>query len=470
MPYKPGLDRDQITLFPEAIEDYIEEDNPIRFIDAFADSLKIEFRHSKVSETGRPPYNPKDLLKLYLYGYINAIRSSRKLEKECHKNIELMWLLKRLAPDHKTIANFRKDNKEEIPKVFKEFTLLCKKLKLFSGELASIDGSKFKAVNSKKKNIVKAKTEARIKEIEKQISDYLEQIEENDRKEESTKALTKEELLEKIETVKKRKEYYEDLKAKMDETGEKQISIVDPDSRLMMNNRKMEVCYNVQTVVDGENKLIMDYDVTNEVCDINQLSNMATKAQEITESENLEILADKGYYNSSEIKKCVDKGMTLFIARPEASGTKNQYKMEMFKYLKEKDVYICPGKQELTYRTQRNKEGRIIKTYRTDACKQCDLRSHCTQNQTGRIIERWLHEEILEDIRDRLKEKPERYFLRRCLSEHPFGTIKRTMNAAYLLVKGFPKVKAEISLIMLSYNIKRVIKTIGIKKLIEALA
>jgi transposase len=468
MPYKSGINREQITLFPETIDDYIAEDNEVQFIDAFVENIEIEFKYSTTNETGRPPYNPKDLLKLYLYGYINGIRSSRKLEKECHRNLEVMWLLKSLKPDHKTIANFRKDNKEEIPKVFKEFTLLCKKLSLFGGELVSVDGSKFKAVNSKKQNVVKEKALARIKEIEKQITEYMKQIEENDKNEEEIKTVTREELKEKIEIIKKRKEKYEHLNAKMEETGESQISNIDPDSRLMMNNRKMEVCYNVQTVVEGENKLILDYEVSNEVSDINQLSNMARKAQDILQTENIEILADKGYYKSAEIKTCIDNGMVPYVSKPTTSGGKG-YKIEKFEYIKREDIYLCPGKQELTYRKQKNKNGRILKTYQTKACKNCEIRSQCTSNKTGREIDRWEHEEILEETQKRLKENPEKYFLRRCLSEHPFGTIKRTMNAAYLLMKGFEKVTAEISLIMLSYNMKRVMKILGIKRLIEVL-
>jgi transposase len=268
MAYKSGIHRGQVVIFPETVDDYIKEDNAVLFIDEYVETLdtsEIKFKYSKTSNTGRPPYNPKDLLKLYLYGYINSIRSSRKLEKESHRNLEVIWLLKKLTPYHKTIANFRKDNKEEIPKVFKEFVMLCKKLSLFGGELVSIDGSKFKAANAKRTNVVKEKAEARIKEIEKQIEQYLKEIDENDKNEQDEKQISKEEIKAKIEEIRKRKERYENLKSKMEETGENQISEVDPDSRLMRNNQKMEVCYNVQTSVDEKNKLIVEYEVTNEV-------------------------------------------------------------------------------------------------------------------------------------------------------------------------------------------------------------
>ena len=296
----------------------------------------------------------------------------------------------------------------------------------------------------------------------------MKEIEENDKNEEETKAITKQELQAKIEIISKRKEKYVALKAKMEETGKRQISNTDPDSRRMMNNRKMEVCYNVQTVVDGKNKLILDYKVTNEVSDINQLSNMVTKAQNILQTEKIEVLADKGYYKSTEIKECIDEGMVPYVSKPETSGGKG-YKVEKFEYIKEKDIYICSGKQELTYRKKGNKDGKVIKFYKTKACKNCEIRSQCTNNKTGREIQRWEYEEILEEMKKRLRENVEKYFLRRCLSEHPFGTIKRTMNAAYVLMKGFGKVKAEISTIMLSYNIKRVINIIGVKKLVEIL-
>jgi transposase len=472
MAYKSGIHRGQVVIFPETVDDYIKEDNAVLFIDEYVETLdtsEIKFKYSKTSNTGRPPYNPKDLLKLYLYGYINSIRSSRKLERESHRNLEVIWLLKKLTPDHKTIANFRKDNKEEIPKVFKEFVMLCKKLSLFGGELVSIDGSKFKAVNAKRKNVVKEKAEASIKEIEKQIEQYLKEIDENDKNEQDEKQISKEEIKAKIEEIRNRKERYENLKSKMEETGENQISEVDPDSRLMRNNQKMEVCYNVQTAVDEKNKLIVEYEVTNEVSDLNQLSNMALKSQEVLGAESFDVLADKGYYSSLEIKKCIDNNITPYVSKPESAVNKEIYKTEMFKYNKEEDKYICPGKKELTHKKNGIKRGRKIKIYVTKECKGCALMDQCTKNKNGREIQRWEHEEILEEMRTRMENEPDKYFKRRCLSEHPFGTMKRAMNAGYFLMKGFKKVKAEISLLMLSYNIKRVIKIMGVRKLIDAL-
>ena len=472
MSYKSGNDRNQIMLLPEAIGDYISENNPVQVIDAFVENLnkdKFNFKYQKTQSTGRPPFNPFDLLKLFLYGYINSLRSSRKLEKECHRNLEVIWLLKGLKPDHKTIANFRNVNKEELPKVLSEFILLCKGLSLLGGELVSIDGSKFKAVNNRSKNVVKEKAEARIKEIEQQINTYLEQLDENDKKEETMKEPTREEILEKIKVIKARKARYENLKAKMEETGENQISEVDPDSRLMRNNHKMDVCYNVQTAVDEKNKLIIDYEVTNEACDINQLGNMAIKAQKTLGKENIDILADKGYFNTTDIKKCIDAGMSPYVSKPETTGPKNSFKLEEFKYIKEKDVYLCPGNQELIFKKLRKDKKRVTRVYTTGACKNCELRKQCSKNIRGREIYRWEHEEIIEDMENRLKNEPEKYFKRRCLSEHPFGTIKRSMNAGFLLVKGFEKVKAEISIIILSYNLKRVINIMGVKKMREIL-
>jgi transposase len=268
MEYIQGADRRQVVLFPEKIDDYIQEDNPVQFIDAFVDSLDLKelgFKHAELNSMGRPPYNPADLLKLYIYGYLNRVRSSRWLEKECRRNIEVVWLLKKLAPDFKTIADFRKDNRDAIKKIFKEFVFLCKKLDLFGGELVAIDSSRFKAVNSKERNFNEDKLKKKLAEIEEKIDKYFKEIEENDNDEAHFTSPDAEEIREKIDLLKGRKEEYQDLLKKLKESGENQISLTDPDSRKMLNNQKMEICYNVQTTVDDKNKLILDYEVTNDV-------------------------------------------------------------------------------------------------------------------------------------------------------------------------------------------------------------
>lgn len=473
-----GIDRRQTILFPEVIDEYIEEENPVQFIDVFVDTLdliELDFSHAELKTTGRPPYNPADLLKLYIYGYLNRIRSSRWLEKECKRNIELMWLLKKLSPDFKTIADFRKDNRGAVKRVCREFVLLCKKLDLFGGELVGIDGSKFKAVNSKKKNFNEAKLKKRLKEIEEKIDGYFKELEDNDNREAHVKSLDAQELAEKIDLLKKRREEYHELLRKLKESGESQISLTDPDSRAMVNNQRIEVCYNVQITVDDKHKLILDHEVTNEVKDTNQLSKMSKRAKEILEVNELGVLADKGYFNSVEIKECVDNGIIPYIPEPKPTISKKInvperpfYKNE-FRYEKERDVYICPAGFELPFRNRAEHHGRVMRLYKTTECANCQFKSKCTRNPRGRIIYRWEHEEILEEMKKRVENNREKVKKRQWLVEHPFGTLKRAFNQGYMLMKGIEKVAGEISLSILAYNIKRVINIVGLKGLILAL-
>ncbi len=319
MSYIEGVARNQLILFPESIDDYIEEDNPIQFIDAFVDNLDLQelgFRYLPPETIGQPPYNPADMLKLYIYGYLNRVRSNRCLEKETHRNIELMWLLKKLSPDFKTIADFRKDNKKAIKKVCQEFTLLCKRLDLFGGELVAIDGSKFKAVNSKKRNFNEAKLEKAIKEIDEKVDDYLAELEDNDQEEAHVSRPDAEDIRARVMMLKERGRKYRELLARLKESSETQISLTDPDSRAMLNNQRVEVCYNVQTTVDSRHKLIIDHEVTNKATDHDQLSQMSKRAKEILGVDELEVLADKGYYDAKEIKECVENGITPYIPEP----------------------------------------------------------------------------------------------------------------------------------------------------------
>jgi len=477
MAYIQGVDRKQVILFPEVIDDYIEEDNPVRFIDAFVDSLdlkKLEFKYSDLKPTGRPPYNPGDMLKLYIYGYLNQVRSSRRLEKETYRNVEVMWLLKKLKPDFKTIADFRKDNKSAIKKVCKEFTLLCKKLDLFGGELVAIDGSKFKACNSKKRNFNEAKLRKRIKEIEAKIDEYLSELENNDKKEANISKVTAEELNTKMGMLKERKEEYENLLRNLDASGESQISLTDPDSRAMVNNQRIEVCYNVQTTVDDKHKLILDHEVTNEVKDSKQLSKMAKRAKKILGVDELKVLTDRGYYDAVEIKECIDNGIIPYIPKPESTVSKKidipkpEFYGNEFKYDAERNVYICPRGSVLTYGGTATIHGKRMRLYKSKDCISCQFMNRCTRNKRGRIIYRWEHEEILEDMRKRIQNNKEMVRKRQWLSEHPFGTMKRAFNQGYMLTRGIDKVGAEISLTVLAYNIKRVINIVGLDRLIEA--
>jgi transposase len=478
MPYVEGVARNQIILFPEKIDDYIREDNTVQFVDAFVDVLDLGalgFKRAQPQEIGRPPYDPGDMLKLYLWGYLNRIRSSRSLERESHSNLEVMWLIKKLTPDFKTIADFRKDNKEAIKKVCKEFILLCKRLELFGGELVAIDSSKFRAVNCKKRNFNKAKLEHRIREIEKAVDEYFKELEDNDNKEASAEAVKAEELKARIQWLKEKGEEYKALLKRLIKSGESQISLTDPDSRAMMNNQRVEVCYNVQATVDSKHKLILDHEVTNEGTDYNYLGKMAQRAKDILGAEKLEVLADKGYYDAEQIKECVAQGIIPYIPEKESHKyagkdlPQSPFSESKFRYEEEKDCYICPGGSELTFRRKREQNGRVMKIYQGEDCQGCTLRAQCTTHLRGRTISRWEYKEILEDMRQRVANNRHKVKIRQWLSEHPFGTMKRGFNQGYLLLKGLAKVEAEISLTILSYNVKRTINILGLRALISAL-
>ena len=413
MAYIQGVDRNQIILYTQAIDDYIEEDNPVQFIDAFVERLDLvalEFRYSNPKDTGRPPYDPSDMLRVYIYGYLNRIRSSRSLEKESHRNIELMWLLKKLTPDFKTIADFRKDNRDAIKKVCREFILICKSLDLFGGELVAIDGSKFKASNSKKKNFNEAKLRKKIKEIEEKVEEYFRELEENDKREAHVSSPSAEELRKKIELLKGRQEEYRELLKKLKESGETQISLTDPDSRAMVNNQRIEASYHVQTTVDAKHKLIVDHETTNQILDRNQLSKMAKRARDVLGVERIEVLADKGYYDAVEIKECVDNGIVPYIPEPASTVPKDVdiYHKEKFKYDASRDIYLCPQGNELAFKNRATHHGRVMRLYKSEICRNCQAKVRCTRNKQGRIIYRWEHEEVLEDMRSRVEANKEK--------------------------------------------------------------
>ena len=477
MKYIEGRDRHQKIIFPETLDEYIKEDNPVRFIDAYIDQLDLHqlgFQHSILSETGRPPYHPSDMLKLYVYGYLNRIRSSRSLEKEAGRNLELMWLIGKLQPDFKTIADFRKDNLKAIKMVCREFALLCKRLELFGGELVAIDGSKFKADNSKKRNYNEQKLKRALKEIETKIDQYTEEMDEEDAKEKELEQAspTAEELKKKISQIKERQQKYQTILEELLSSGESQISLTDSDSRSMPVGQGVDVCYNVQSAVDEKHKLIVVADVTNEVTDQAQLRVMAKEAKAVLEVERLDVVADTGYYNGSEIKACEEIGITCYIPKANTSANTKLglFGKEQFSYDKEKDCYHCPAGKELTYRYTTIEQGREIRYYSTTACKTCPLKTQCTRNKRNRRITRWVHEEVLERMQKRMAAEPEKYKKRNMLVEHPFGTIKRWMDQGYFLMRGIEKVMAEFSLSVLAYNIKRVITILGIPAMVAAIS
>ena len=476
-----GTRRDQTILFPDTLDKYVDKENPVRFIDAFIDSLNLEklgFKHSVPCDVGRPSYNPSDLLKLYVYGYLNQIRSSRKLERECYRNVEMMWLMKKLAPDHKTIADFRKDNVDCIKPVFKEFVYLCRSLDLYGAQLVAIDGSKFKAVNSKSNNFNEKTIALRIKRTEEKIAEYLRLMDENDKadsgKDESLKVNG---LKERISKLEEKKQQYEQAQNRMKEAGQKEVSLVDPDSRLMrVDSQRLDVCYNIQTSVDAKKHLIVDYDVSTSPTDHHQLTSGAVAAKEMLGVDRLEVLSDKGYYVEKDVSDCEENNVTVFMPIPAVlSPYKSvgvpapEFYSDRFVYNAERDIYVCPAGNVMPFwkRGGRGKglEGRL---YKSTCCTCCCLRSKCTRNKRGRYMFRGEYDGAVDRLRVRLASIAgrDKVRLRRMLAEHPFGTMKRAFNQGYLLLKGLRKVKGEVGFTMLAYNMRRAINILGVGTLI----
>jgi transposase len=476
-----GTHRDQTVLFPDTLDKYVDPENPVRFIDAFIDSLNMEklgFKHAQPNDVGRPSYDPSDLLKLYVYGYLNQVRSSRKLERECYRNVEAMWLMKKLAPDFKTIADFRKDNADCIKPVFKEFVYLCRSLDLYGAQLVAIDGSKFKAVNSKSNNFNEKTVALRIKRTEEKIAEYLRLMDENDKadlgKDESLKV---DGLKERISKLEEKKQQYEQVQNQMKATSQKEVSLVDPDSRLMrVDSQRLDVCYNVQTSVDSKKHLIVDYDVINNSTDHHQLVNGAEAAKQTLGVDKLDVASDKGFYVEKDLKDCEEAGITVFMPIPAVVNPHKrcgvpepEFYTDRFVYDSVRDVYVCPPGKELVFwkcsYKDKPERGRL---YKTACCAVCVFRSKCTRNKRGRVIFRSEFEVAVERLRSRLgtPDGKEKLKLRREIAEHPFGTMKRAFNQGYLLLKGLRKVKGEVGFTMLAYNIRRAINILGTSMLI----
>jgi len=476
MGYIEGEDRNQIILFPESIDEYVSDNNSIRIIDEYIKQLNLKSLHFKRATTplmGRPPYHPKDMLKLYLYGYLNRIRSSRRLEQEAIRNLEVIWLIRKLKPDFKTIADFRKDNKQALKKVFRDFTKLCDEWELFGKELIAIDGSKFRACNSKKNNYNTKKLERHLKYLDEKIEGYLKELDDHDQIESPDRQPDAREITERIQQLKDRKEKYQQYRRKLKQSGENEISTTDPDSRLMVNNNHVEVSYNVQTTVDAKHKLIADFKVTQKPNDLGQLAPMALRARRLFGNKTFEVLADKGYYQAKDLEKCSKKGITLYVTKQtHANTTKDQaFYSDQFKYDKSKNVYLCPAGKELHYHRIRKKDGKIIGyEYRNDeACKDCKFKARCTRAQKGRSIFRHVKQDLLDRIDTQTKRNFKKYKLRQMIVEHPFGTIKRGWGAYYFLTRRKVSVSAEISLSFLAYNLKRVINILGTEEILRRL-
>jgi transposase len=476
MNYIAGASREQSLLFPEVLDDSLTPENPVRFIDAFFAELPLEelgFRHAVVPETGRPPYDPGDLLRLYLYGYLNRVRSSRRLEREAGRNLEVLWLLRKLVPDFKTIADFRKDNGPAIKAVCREFSLLCQKLELFGGELVAIDGSKFAAQNSKDRNYNQKKLQALLEEIDLRIERYLGELAAADQSDTQTAAAapTAAELEAKIATLKERRGRYGELLGGLEESGATQVSLTDPDSRAMSQGAGVTVGYNVQAAVDAKHSLIVATEVTNRSSDLGELGGMAIQAQDALGVKQLSVVADKGYYNGKEILACDSVGITAYVAKPLTSANTAQglYGKERFTYHPDRNVYVCPAGRELTYRFSTQEKRRPIHYYRARDCQSCELRKHCTRNKANRTITRLAFEEVQEAMAVRVKAQPQLMRRRKAIIEHCFGTIKRTFGYYYFLCRGLTKVSTELNLTVLAYNLKRALNLVGVPRLTAAL-
>jgi transposase len=473
--YVEGQDRTQSVLFPERLDDWIHEDSTVRVIDVFVDELdlrKLGFERADPAVTGRPAYSPSTLLKIYVYGYLNRVQSSRRLETEAQRNLALIWLTGRLAPDFKTIADFRRDNGEAIRKVCKEFVLLCRRMKLFTDGIVAIDGSKFKAVNNRDKNFTDRKLQARIEQLEDSIKRYLVELDRADRDATAVLPGRVAHLKEKVAKVKEQMRALEAIGEQMKTSKDGQISLTDPDARSMATSGRGTgiVGYNVQTAVEAKHHLIVAHEVTNVGSDRAHLVKMAEAAREALGREDLTAIADRGYYSSAQLKACEDAGIAPVVPKPITSNSAagGRYEKWDFTYLSKRDAYRCPAGEYAIHRFASEMNGLMIHKYWSSACPRCALRSKCTTSDYRRLM-RWEHEAVLERMQARLEHDPTLMTVRRRTVEHPFGTIKAWMGATHFLCRRLPRVSAEMSLHVLAYNLKRVMKIMGTGPLIEAL-
>jgi transposase len=471
MKYIQGQDRDQIQIFPVSLESSIDKTNEVRIIDAFVDSLNLEELGFKVdfTEEGRPAYHPGDLLKLYIYGYLNRIRSSRQFEKETYRNIEVMWLLRYLKPDHNTISNFRRDNPKSIKKVFRKTVEIARYFKLIGGTLLAGDSTKLRAQNSKKNNFNQKKIDRHKEYIENKLDEYEAALSESDGDQ-------KQEIKKEIDKQLSRKEKYEKLEQTLAESGQSQISTSDPESRQMITrNNITEVAYNIQTTVDAKNNLPIDYKVTNE--NDSKAIKMLPRAKTILGSNDFTALYDKGYHTGSEFKIADTLGIEVMVAVPGIPSSSNApnplYNVEHFQYDEEKDIYICPQKHELTSNgTWYRREAARFKQYKTSKCKNCPVRPECTTSKrNGKIVQRSEYQTYIEQNKYRINENKNYYRRRQAIVEHPYGTIKRQWGFSYIITKKFIKrAESDVGFMFTAYNLRRLINIVGFEKLMEYMA
>jgi len=476
-----GADRQQTTLLPECLDDWVGESNPVRAVDVFVDALELRdlgFDGVDPAATGRPAYHPSPMLKLYIYGYLNRVQSSRRLEREAGRNLEVMWLTGRLAPDHKTIADFRKDNGSAIKKVCSRFVELCRKMGLLAKASVAIDGSKFKAVNSRDNNFTQGKIQRRRKQIEESVARYMSQLDTADRRTAAgdepseTVLLTKTRLKEKLAKLEEEVKRLAAIEKALLASPDKQISLTDPDCRSMATSGRGSgmVAYNVQSAVDTTNHLIVAHEVTNVGTDRSQLATMAQAAKAALCSDNLDVVADRGYFKGEEILACEQAGVAVTLPKPQTSGAKSagRFGKPDFVYLAKDDVYRCPAGEKLAHHFTADEDGQKMRIYLTKACRTCPLKDQCTTSNERRI-KRWEHEHVVEAAQTRLDQNPQAMRVRRETVEHPFATLKMRMGATHFLMKTLPKVATEMALHVLAYNLTRVMNIVGIKPLLAAI-
>jgi transposase len=465
-----GEDRSQATLFPERLDDYVAEDSAVRVIDVFIDELDLSglgFR-TQPNDTGRPAYHPETMLKLFVYGYLNRVQSSRRLEREAQRNVELMWLTGRLAPDFKTIADFRKDNGTAIRLVCRQFVILCRNLNLFANAFVAIDGSKFKAVNNRDRNYTRAKMKRRIAEVDATIERYLQQLAEADRQEPAADKTQR--LEDKITALKQEMARLKKVEARMLKAPGQQISLTDPDARSMNYRGSGLVGYNLQAAVDTDHHLIVAHEVTNVGSDRRQLARMAKQAKSALGADELSVVADRGYFKSDEIRDCEEAGITTYVPKPLTSPNraKGHFGRDAFRYIAEDNEYECPAGERLPWHMNTQDKGRTVQLYWTSKCRHCHIKAQCTSG-VHRKMTRWEHEEVLDRAQARLDRNPQMMRTRRAVVEHPFGTLKAWMGSTHFLTRTLDRVNTEMSLHVLAYNLKRMMNIVGTKPLIEAI-
>ena len=474
MAHISGSDRSQLLLLPESVDDYVGADNPVRFIEAFVDGLDLNaagFGRVAPKATGRPGYDPADLLKLYIYGYLNRVRSSRRLEAETQRNIEVIWLLRHLTPDFKTIADFRRDNRAAFRQVFREFVLLCRQLDLFGRELLAVDGTRIKAVNNRDRNFSREKLRKSIRANDERLEEYLKRLDEGDAQEDGTPGGGRaDNLADKINAIRDRRDRLKGHLEELDRSGDDQLSLTDPDSRAMAPGTRVGVGYNAQIAVDTKHKLIAEQEIHSKVSDMGLLAQTAQAAKDVLGVERIDVVADRGYFKIEDIEACEAAGIDAYVPKPQRGppGREGLFHKDTFRYDQTNDVYFCPAGQRLEPRYKSKVRDNVIIDYANRAaCSDCPLRPHCTKGKF-RKVHRFENEAVLDRMAARLQARPEVLDQRRESVEHPFGSIKQWMNQGAFLMRRLENVRGEFSLTALAYNIRRAITIVGIDALIEA--